>query len=42
MPTGGENKPGRMRAAVKDFTVPLAGIPITIGRTYDSLERARG
>ena len=37
----GENKPGRMRAAVKDFTVPLAGIPITIGRTYDSLERAR-
>jgi hypothetical protein len=24
---------------VTDFTVPLAGLPIQIGRSYDSLER---
>jgi len=35
----GDNKPGRFTATVTDLTVPLAGIPITIGRTYDSLER---
>jgi RHS repeat-associated protein/uncharacterized repeat protein (TIGR01451 family) len=35
----GENKPGRFTATVTDLTVPLAGIPITIGRTYDSLDR---
>ena len=35
----GDNKIGRVMTTVTDFTVPLAGIPITIGRTYDSLER---
>ena len=28
-----------MTATVTEFKVPLAGIPITISRTYDSLER---
>jgi RHS repeat-associated protein len=35
----GENKPGRMTFSVTDLTVPTAGIPITIKRKYDSLER---
>ncbi|MCI0714024.1 MAG: hypothetical protein L0154_27965, partial [Chloroflexi bacterium] len=35
----GENKPGRVRFSVTDFTVPIAGLPIAVGRTYDSLER---
>jgi RHS repeat-associated protein len=38
---GGAYKPGRVRLSVTDFTVPLAGLPITIDRTYDSLERTR-
>src|SRR5262249_32966823 len=37
----GEYKPGRVVVSMTDFTVPLAGIPITIGRTYDSLERGK-
>ncbi len=37
--TVGDNKPGRMISTVTEFKVPLAGIPITISRTYDSLER---
>jgi RHS repeat-associated protein len=37
----GENKPGRMLFVVKDLTVPVAGLPITISRMYDSLERGR-
>ena len=37
----GNNKPGRVRFTITDFTVPLAGLPITIGRTYDSLDRNR-
>ena len=37
----GEYKPGRVRFSVTDLTVPLTGIPIMIGRTYDSLERNR-
>ena len=37
----GENKPGRVTFTVNDFTVPLAGLPIVIGRTYDSLERSQ-
>ena len=36
---GGDFKPGRLTASTTDFTVPLVGFPITIGRTYDSLER---
>lgn len=36
----GEYKPGRVRFDVVDLTVPVNGLPITIGRTYDSLERA--
>lgn len=35
----GENKPGRVRFSVTDMTIPVTGLPITIGRTYDSLER---
>lgn len=35
----GENKPGRVVLSFTDMTVPLAGIPITIERQYDSLER---
>jgi len=35
----GEHKPGRVRFSVTDLVVPVTGLPITIGRTYDSLER---
>lgn len=35
----GENKPGRVTLSFTDLTVPLTGIPITIERQYDSLER---
>jgi RHS repeat-associated protein len=37
----GTYKPGRVRFTITDFTVPLTGLPITIGRTYDSLEKDR-
>ena len=37
----GENKPGRVGISAVDFSVPLSGVPITIGRKYDSLERLR-
>jgi RHS repeat-associated protein len=36
----GQYKPGREVVTVTDFKVPLAGIPINITRTYDSLNRA--
>jgi len=35
----GANKPGRETVTTTDFKVPLAGIPISITRTYDSLNR---
>lgn len=35
----GEYKPGRVRFTITDLTVPVVGLPISIGRTYDSLER---
>jgi RHS repeat-associated protein len=35
----GQNKPGRKTVTVTDLKVPLAGIPINISRTYDSLNR---
>ncbi len=35
----GELKPGRVTLSVTDLTVPLSGLPITIERQYDSLER---
>jgi RHS repeat-associated protein/uncharacterized repeat protein (TIGR01451 family) len=35
----GENKPGRITFVITDLTVPAAGIPVTIQRRYDSLER---
>lgn len=35
----GEYKPGRITLSTTDFTIPVAGVPITVGRTYDSLER---
>jgi len=31
----GENNPGRAMTRVTDFTVPLAGLPIAIERSYD-------
>ncbi len=37
----GDYKPGRVRFKVTDLTVPVAGMPITVGRTDDSLERTR-
>jgi RHS repeat-associated protein len=38
---GGEYKPGQVQFSVTDITVPVAGLPLAIGRTYDSLERDR-
>ena len=35
----GTNKPGRVTFTATDLTVPVAGLPITIGRTYDSLNK---
>jgi RHS repeat-associated protein len=35
----GDYKPGRVVVEMTDFTIPLPGMPITIGRRYDSLER---
>ena len=35
----GENKPGRLMFSITDLTVPVAGLPITIARKYDSLDR---
>jgi RHS repeat-associated protein len=35
----GTNKPGREVVTVTDFKVPLAGIPVNISRTFDSLNR---
>src|SRR5262249_55181189 len=35
----GEYKPGRIVVELTDFELPLAGLPITIGRRYDSLEK---
>ena len=37
----GENKPGRLTFSVTDLTVPVSGLPITIARKYDSLERSQ-
>jgi RHS repeat-associated protein len=35
---GGGFKPGRVRSATADVIMPLAGTPLTIGRSYDSLD----
>lgn len=37
----GENKPGRVLKTVTDLRLPLAGMPVTISRRYDSLERGK-
>jgi hypothetical protein len=37
----GDYKPGRLVVEATDFRLPLAGMPITIGRKYDSLEKDR-
>ncbi|MEO8379140.1 MAG: Ig-like domain-containing protein [Acidobacteriota bacterium] len=37
----GDNKPGRVTKFVTDLRLPMAGMPITISRRYDSLERAK-
>ena len=35
----GDSKPGRVTFSATDLRVPLAGLPITISRTYDSLNK---
>jgi RHS repeat-associated protein len=35
----GDNKPGRVIFSATDLKMPLAGLPITITRTYDSLKK---
>lgn len=35
----GDNKPGRITKTIPDMRVPVAGLTITINRTYDSLDR---
>jgi RHS repeat-associated protein len=35
----GDYKPGRLIVEVTDMTIPIAGLPITVGRRYDSLEK---
>ena len=35
----GDYKPGRETVAANEFTVPVAGIPIMVGRQYDSLNK---
>ncbi|HVZ73038.1 MAG TPA: DUF6531 domain-containing protein [Polyangia bacterium] len=35
----GDYKPGRVVVEVTDLTIPVTGIPITVGRRYDSLEK---
>jgi RHS repeat-associated protein/uncharacterized repeat protein (TIGR01451 family) len=37
----GENKPGRVVKLVTDLRLPVAGMPVTISRRYDSLERGK-
>lgn len=37
----GELKPGRVTKLVTDLRVPVAGMPLTISRRYDSLERGK-
>src|SRR5215813_7890683 len=37
----GANKPGRLTFTETDLKLPLAGLPITIARTYDSLNRGK-
>jgi len=35
----GDYKPGRVVVELTDLTIPIAGLPITVGRRYDSLEK---
>jgi RHS repeat-associated protein len=35
----GENKPGRVTLSATDIVIPVVGLPIAVGRTYDSLNR---
>jgi RHS repeat-associated protein len=35
----GDYKPGRVVVELTDFSIPIAGLPITVGRRYDSLEK---
>ncbi|HEX2831379.1 MAG TPA: Ig-like domain-containing protein [Thermoanaerobaculia bacterium] len=37
----GDNKPGRVTKFVTDLRLPMAGMPVTISRRYDSLERGK-
>ncbi|MEN1729405.1 MAG: putative Ig domain-containing protein, partial [Pseudomonadota bacterium] len=42
MASGTGNKPGRIQFASVDAVLPVAGLPISIGRSYDSLEAVDG
>jgi hypothetical protein len=35
----GDYKPGRVVVETTDMTVPVAGLPVTVGRRHDSLEK---
>jgi RHS repeat-associated protein len=35
----GEYKPGRVVVEMTDMTIPVVGMPVTVGRRYDSLEK---
>jgi RHS repeat-associated protein len=35
----GDYKPGRLVVEMTDLTIPLVGLPITVGRRYDSLQK---
>jgi RHS repeat-associated protein len=37
----GDYKPGRVVVEITDLTIPAQGMPITVGRRYDSLEKDR-
>jgi hypothetical protein len=38
----GELKLGNFRTSVTDLTIPVTGIPLSIGRTYDTLDLTKG
>ncbi len=42
MASGTGNKPGRVQFSVADAVLPVGGIPVSVGRSYDSLEASSG
>ena len=37
----GDYKPGRLVTEIQEFSIPLPGIPLTVSRRYDSLDKDR-